>query len=64
MLYLVGGAARTGKTMIALKMLRDTNTSYFFVDYFVSALDRGTPELGIEAESPNEIHARRLRPSI
>ena len=64
MLYLIGGAARTGKTMIARRMLRDANTPYFCVDYFVSALDRGAPELGVEAESPNEIRSRGLWPRI
>ncbi len=39
MLYIIGGAARAGKTMIARRMLVENNIPCFCVDYFVSALD-------------------------
>jgi 2-phosphoglycerate kinase len=40
MLYLIGGAARTGKTIIAERLLKDRNIPFFSLDYLVSALDR------------------------
>lgn len=52
MIYIIGGAARAGKTIIARRMLIERNIPYFCVDYFVSALDQAAPELGIDAESP------------
>ena len=64
MLYLIGGASYSGKTIIARRMLRETKTPYFCVDYFVSALDQGAPELGVEFQSPNEIRGKRLWPRI
>ena len=64
MLYLIGGAARAGKTLIAQRMLRERLIPYFCVDYFVSAMERGAPELGIVGESPNKERALKLWPRI
>lgn len=50
MLYIIGGAARSGKTKIARRILDEHNIPIFCLDYFVSAMDRGAPELGIGAE--------------
>jgi hypothetical protein len=47
MLYLIGGAARAGKTILGHRLFRERSIPYFCVDYFVSALDQGAPELGI-----------------
>jgi putative acetyltransferase len=63
-LYLIGGAARAGKTLIAQRMLMERGIPYFCVDYFVSALDQGAPELGIQGESPTEPKTRKLWPRI
>ena len=62
MIYLIGGAARTGKTIIARRLPSERNIPYFCVDYIVSALEQGAPELGINAESLNELRARKLWP--
>lgn len=40
MLYLIGGAARAGKTILSERLLKDKNIPYFCVDYLVSALSR------------------------
>jgi hypothetical protein len=64
MIYLIGGAARSGKTWIARRLLEEGGIPCFCLDYFVSALDQGAPELGIEAESPNMIRARKLWPRL
>jgi hypothetical protein len=64
MLYLVGGAARAGKTLLAHRLLREQGTPYFCIDYFVSALEQGAPELGIASESPNALRARLVWPRL
>jgi hypothetical protein len=64
MLYLIGGAARAGKTLLAHRLFRERGVPYFCVDYFVSALDQGAPELGIQGESPTEPKTRKLWPRI
>jgi hypothetical protein len=64
MIYLIGGAARSGKTRIARRLLEEGGIPCFCLDYFVSALDQGAPELGIAAESPNNIRARKLWPRL
>jgi hypothetical protein len=64
MLYLIGGAARAGKTLLAHRLLRERGVPYFCVDYFVSALDQGAPELGIQGESPTEPKTKKLWPRI
>jgi hypothetical protein len=64
MLHLIGGAARAGKTMLARRMLCERNIPCFCVDYFVSALEQGSPELGIVGESLTLVKAPRLWPRI
>jgi hypothetical protein len=64
MLYLIGGAARSGKTLLAHRLLRERGVPHFCVDYFVSALDQGAPELGIQGESPTEPKTKKLWPRL
>jgi hypothetical protein len=60
MLYLLGGASRAGKTTIAQRLLKERRVSYFVLDYFVSALTFGAPELGVHHDQPNPERAERL----
>ena len=64
MLFLIGGAARSGKTLIARRLLSKHRVPCFCMDYFVSALEQGAPELGISGEAPNEERARIVWPRI
>jgi len=64
MLYIIGGAARSGKTKIARRILDERNISIFCLDYFVSAMDRGAPELGIGAEDPVISKSEALWPRL
>jgi len=64
MLYLVGGAARSGKTIIAQRLLREKGVPCFCVDYFVSGLQQGAPGLGIVGESPNLERVEKLWPVL
>ena len=40
MLYLIGGAARTGKTILSQRLLKERSIPYFCLDYLISAIDR------------------------
>lgn len=53
MLYLLGGASRAGKTIIAHRLLNEKRVPYLCLDYFVSALTFGAPELGVHHDQPN-----------
>jgi len=64
MLYLLGGAARSGKTIIAQRLLYRELIPYFCVGYFVSGLQTGAPELRIVGESPNRLRAEKLWPVL
>jgi hypothetical protein len=64
MLYLIGGAARAGKTLLARRLLRERGVPCFCVDYFVDALEQGAPELGISSEDANEIKAPLVWPLL
>jgi hypothetical protein len=64
MIYLIGGAARAGKTLITQRLWREQHIPYFCIDYFMSAIDVGAPELGIQAESHNLVRAPALWPRI
>lgn len=64
MLYLIGGAARSGKTQIARRLLSRHRVPCFCVDYVVTALEQGAPELGISLEVPHEERARIAWPRI
>ncbi|MCC6443836.1 MAG: hypothetical protein IT210_10325 [Armatimonadetes bacterium] len=64
MLYLIGGAARAGKTLITQRMFREKRTPYVCIDYLVSGLDQGAPALDIDAESPNLIRGEKVWPVL
>ncbi|MFA6096157.1 MAG: hypothetical protein WC788_00850 [Candidatus Paceibacterota bacterium] len=40
MIYLIGGAARSGKTILSKRLLTGKSIPYFCIDYLVSAIDR------------------------
>jgi hypothetical protein len=64
MLYLLGGAARSGKSIIANRLVKERQTPYFCIDYLVTAFARGAPDVGIEHEQPNIIRARNIWPKL
>ena len=47
MLYLVSGASRSGKTMIANRILRQRQIPYVSLDWLVMGFTNGLPEYGI-----------------
>lgn len=64
MIYLIGGAARSGKTTLAHRLLAERSIPCLCTDYLVSTFEQACPELGIVSESPNILRAPRVWPRI
>jgi hypothetical protein len=47
MIYIISGASRAGKTIIAKKISAKKNISYFSIDWLVMGFTNGIPEYGI-----------------
>ncbi len=64
MLFLVSGASRSGKTLIAKKLLADRQIPYLSLDWLMMGFNDGIPEYGIHHLLwPNEI-AERMWPFL
>ena len=64
MLYLVSGASRSGKTLIARNILADKGIPYLSLDWLMMGFNDGIPEYGIHHLLwPNEI-ARKMGPFL
>ena len=60
MLYLISGSSRSGKTLIAKRMLQEKNIPYLSLDWLMMGFNSGMPEQGIHHLLwPGEI-ARRV----
>ncbi len=56
MLYIVSGASRSGKTLIAKSILQQAKTPYMSLDWLVMGFTNGVPKYGIHDKLfPNEI---------
>jgi hypothetical protein len=64
MLYIVGGAARTGKSIIASRFMQDAGVPYFSLDILMVGLSRGFPEHGINPEDPDHKNAGKMWPVV
>ncbi|TSC64210.1 MAG: Uncharacterized protein G01um101491_343 [Parcubacteria group bacterium Gr01-1014_91] len=51
MLYIIGGAPRSGKTLLARRIVSEKNIPYFPLDALFGALANGAPEFGISYEN-------------
>ena len=47
MLYVIGGASRSGKTLLARRVVDEKRIPYFPLDALFGALANGAPELGV-----------------
>jgi len=47
MLYVIGGASRSGKTLLSRKIVSEKKIPYFPLDALFGALARGAPEFGV-----------------
>ena len=64
MLFLVGGTSRSGKTLIARKILADKQIPYLSLDWLMMGFNDGIPEYGIHHLLwPNEI-AEKMAPFL
>ena len=64
MLYLLGGAARTGKTTIAREFLAQTGIPFFSLDFLMMGFANGLPEHGVDPEADELLVAEQLGPVI
>ena len=64
MLFLVSGTSRSGKTLVARKILVDKKIPYLSLDWLMMGFNNGIPEYGIHHLLwPNEI-AERMEPFL
>lgn len=64
MLILIGGAARTGKGLLARRLLVEHQMSFFSLDVLKMGLARGVPEYGIDPEAGGLVVGERLWPLV
>ena len=64
MLYIVGGVARSGKSIIARQMLAEAGVPYFSLDFLMMGLARGIPEAKVDPEAPSHEVAIRMWPVV
>ncbi len=56
MLYIVSGASRAGKTIIAKRISKQRGISYFSIDWLIMGFTNGIPEYGVhDMLMPDEI---------
>jgi len=63
-LYLIGGAARSGKSLLARRLLREREIPFFSTDYLASGLEEGAPDLGVRHALPNRVRGERMWPVL
>ena len=64
MLYLLGGAARTGKTTIAREFLARTGIPFFSLDFLMMGFANGLPAYGLDPEDDELLVAAQLWPVV
>jgi hypothetical protein len=60
MLYVIGGAPRSGKSLLAKRILKEKQISYFPVDAITGTLSRVAPEYGINHDLPFTTKAEKI----
>lgn len=60
MIYLIGGASRSGKTTTAKRILTETNIPYFSLDYLMMGIANGVPELEVSPIEGDFITGQKL----
>ena len=64
MLYLIGGASRSGKSTVARELLKRNSILYFALDVLMMGLHVGYPQLGIGPDIADPVVTRRLWPVV
>jgi hypothetical protein len=60
LLYLIGGPARSGKSVLAGRLLQQHRVPYFSLDYLTSGLSLGAPVLGVHHDLSARERGERL----
>ena len=64
MLLFIGGAARTGKGILARRLLAEMQLPYLSIDVLKMGLARGVPEYAINPDAGGIIVAEKLWPLV
>lgn len=64
MLYMIGGASRSGKSLAARKILEEKRIPFLSVDFLVMGFTNGMPQVGIHADLPGEVIAKHIWPFL
>lgn len=64
MLYIIGGASRSGKSTISRIMLDKYKLPYLSLDFLVMGFTNGLPQMGIDANKPEKEVAEKLWPFL
>jgi hypothetical protein len=64
MLYLVGGASRSGKTSLARRLLLRRKVPYFSLDVLMMGLAKGVPAFGVDPEASGRALGEMLWPLV
>jgi hypothetical protein len=64
MVRLIGGAARTGKSLLAHRLMIATQTPYLSLDLLRCGLMAGFPQLGIDPDNSSQANAVLLWPAV
>ena len=63
-LFIVGGAARSGKTLLARRMLNEGHVAWFSLDALRAGLTKGAPGLGLDFDRDDLEEGDRLWPIV
>jgi len=64
LLYLIGGASRSGKSTLARRLLDTRQVPFFCLDYLTSGLETGVPGLGVRHEIPDQRRGELVWPVL
>jgi predicted kinase len=64
MLFLIGGASRAGKSIVARWLMHSHGVPYFSLDLLATGLADGLPALGVDPARPSRETAERLWPVV
>lgn len=64
MLYIIGGAPRVGKTIIAQEFLERANVPFLSLDLLKMSLVKGVPQVGIDPMDPSAEVAEQMWPVV
>ncbi|MBN2074874.1 MAG: hypothetical protein JW762_04920 [Dehalococcoidales bacterium] len=64
MLYIIGGASRTGKSMISRELMAKTGIPCFNLDVLMMGLANGLPEYDINPDDPEFRNAEKMWPIL